>query len=97
VVVKEVELGDLDPVVGPLARHQDLPDQRSDGLDGARQREERDRRKAGVCEARMDALTDRPDAGLAGESGETLDREIGHHLVELAHQPLVRSRTRPRR
>ena len=37
----------------------------------------------------MNALADGPDLGFAGQGGERLDRIIGHHIVELAHQSLV--------
>ena len=66
-----------------------LPDERGDGLDGVRHGEESHQRQARVRQARMNALTDSPDLGFAGQSCESLDRIIGHHLIKLAHQSLV--------
>ena len=59
-------------------------------LDGVRHGEEARQRQARVRETRMNALTDGPDPVFAGQSGEGLHRIIGHHVVELAHQSLVR-------
>ena len=39
----------------------------------------------------MNALTDGPDLGFAGQSCECLHRIIGHHVIELTHQSLVGS------
>ena len=87
--MEEVELGDFALAVARLALDEDLPDERGDGLDGIRHGEEADQRQARVRQARVNALADGPDLGFAGQSGERLDRIIGHHLVELAHQSLV--------
>ena len=66
-----------------------LADERSDGLDGIRHGEESDQRQARVRQARMHALADGPDLGFAGQGGKRLDRKIGHHIIELAHQSLI--------
>ena len=68
-----------------------LSDKRGDGLDGIRHGEKSDQRQARVRQARMNALTDGPDLGFAGQSCECLDRIIGHHVIKLAHQSLVGS------
>ena len=66
-----------------------LSDERRDGLDGIRHGEKSDQRQAGIRQTRMNALADGPDLRFAGQGGERLDREIGHHVIELADQSLV--------
>jgi hypothetical protein len=66
-----------------------LPDERGDGLNGVRHREETGQRQARIRETRVNTLADRPDATFPGQSREALDRIIGHHIVELPHQPLI--------
>src|ERR1035438_234819 len=39
----------------------------------------------------MNALADGPNLGFAGQRRQRLDRVIGHHIVKLAHQSLVRT------
>jgi hypothetical protein len=84
-----VEFGDFTLAVARLALHENLPDERGDGLDGVRHGEESQQRQARVRQARMNALTDGPDLGFGRQSRQRLDRIIGHHIVKLAHQSLV--------
>src|ERR1035438_3326414 len=79
--------------LGPMrfAFDLELPDERGDGLDGIRKRKMSHDLQARILQTRMNALTDGPDPGVAGQGGKGLDRVIRHHVVELAHQPLVRS------
>ena len=72
-----------------LALDENLPDERSDGLDGIRHGEESDERQARVRQAPVHAFADRPDLVFAGKSGQGLDRKISHHVIELAHQSLI--------
>ena len=72
-----------------LAFHENLPNERGDRLDGIRHREKSHQRQTGIRQACMNALADGPDSGLAGQRLEGLHRMIDHHLIELAHQPLV--------
>ena len=89
--MKEVKFGDFTLAMARLALHKNLPDERGDGLDGIRHGEESDQRQARVRQARMSALTDGPDLGFAGQSGEGLHRIISHYVVKPAHQSLVRT------
>ena len=66
-----------------------LPDQRGDGLDGIRNGEKSHERQARIRQPRVNALADGPDLGFAGQGCKGLDGKIGHHVVELADQPLV--------
>jgi hypothetical protein len=40
----------------------------------------------------MDSFTDGPDFGFARKGSKGLNGEIGHYIIELAHQPLIRSK-----
>jgi hypothetical protein len=84
-----VELGDFTLAVARAALHENLADERGDGLDGVRHGEESHQRQARVRQARMNALTDGPDLGFGRQSRQRLDCIIGHHIIELAHQSLV--------
>src|ERR1039457_700261 len=66
-----------------------LPDERSDGLNGVGYREEAGKRQARFCETRVNTLADRPDATFSVQSPEALNRIIGHHIVELPHESLI--------
>ena len=88
-VVEEVQLGDCALAPRGLTLQENLPDQRCDGLDGVRHREEADQRQVRVGQVRMNSFSDSPDLGAAGQCAECLDRIVGHHVVELAHQSLV--------
>src|SRR5450755_241543 len=61
----------------------------SDGLNGARYREECDQREARVRQTRVNTLADRPDATLSGQCRDGIDRIVGHNVVELPHQSLI--------
>ena len=67
-----------------------VPHERGDGLDRIRHCEESDWRQSRVRQASAHAFADRPDMGFAGKSGQGLHRKIGHYVVELPHQPLIR-------
>jgi len=45
--------------------------------------------EAVVQDGYMNALTDGPDLGCGRQIRQRLDRIIGHHIIKLAHQPLV--------
>src|SRR5208283_5128524 len=66
-----------------------LPDERGDGLDGVRYREESDRRQARVRQTRINTLADRPNVTFSRQSRESLDRIIGDDIVKLSHQTLI--------
>src|SRR5665647_371085 len=66
-----------------------LPDERGDGVDGVRNREESDQRQARIRQTRMNTLADRPDVTFSGQSREGLDSIIGHNVVKLPHQSLI--------
>ena len=84
-----MEFGDLTLTVVCLALQENLPDERSDGLDGVRHGEVAHHRQTRVHQARTNALTDGPDLGFGRQSRQRFDRIVGHHLIELSHQPLV--------
>ena len=64
-IVKEVEFRDAAALLTRLALQQNLADQRGDGLDGVGHWRDSPRRQAGIHQALMNALTDRPNLGLA--------------------------------
>src|SRR5674476_1133267 len=64
---------------------------RAPGVVALRTNEEAHQRQARIRQARMNAVTDGPDSGFAGQSGEHLHRIISHHVVKPAHQSLVRT------
>src|SRR5450631_1083731 len=66
-----------------------LSNERSDGLNGVRYREESDQRQARVRQTRVNTLADRPDATLSGQCRDGIDRIVGHNVVELPHQSLI--------
>jgi hypothetical protein len=68
-----------------------LSDERGDGLHGIRHGKDSHHRQARVRQTRMNALTHRPDFGFARQSSEGFDGKIGHHVVKLAHQSLIRA------
>ena len=65
--MEEVEFGDFTVPLARLALHQNLPDERGDGRDGIRYGEQSHQRQAGVRQAGMDPLADRPDSRTPGE------------------------------
>ena len=77
------------PAAARLGLDENLADERGDGLDGTRHREEPPRRQARVRKARMDALADGPDLRFPGQATEGLHRVVGHHLVEPADESLI--------
>ena len=76
-------------LVARLGFHENLPDERGDGLDGTWHGEDPDQRQARIRQARLHAVPDRPDRGFGWQRRQRLDRIIGHQIIELAHQPLV--------
>ncbi len=87
--MEEVEFDAFSLGIVRLDFNQNPPDQRGDGLDRNRHGEEPHQRHCGVRQARMDALTNRPDLVFAGQVREGLDSMFGDHLVELANQSLI--------
>ena len=87
-VIEEVEFGDA-LIAARFTLHENLPDERSDCLDGARHGEKAHERKARVRQALMDTLTDGPDFRSGRESRQGCDRIIGHHVIKLTDQSLV--------
>jgi hypothetical protein len=88
-VVEEIKFGDFTLAAARFALHENLSDERGDGLDGVRHGEKSHQRQGRVRQACMNALTDGPDLGFGWQSRQRLDRIIGHHIVKLAHQSLV--------
>ncbi len=68
-----------------------LRNERSDGLDGTRHSEEPRQGKTRIRQTCMNALTDGPDLELARKGCQDLNRTLRNHIVELAHQSLVRT------
>ena len=46
-------------------------------------------RIASIRQSRVNAFADGPDVGFAGQSGQSLHRKIGNHVIKLAHQSLI--------
>ena len=69
-----------------------LSDEWGDGLDRIRHAEQSKQRQAGVRQACVNALTDRPDLEVAGQGHEGLDRVISNNVVKLPYQTLVGSK-----
>ena len=88
-VEKEMEFGGVTLTAGQAAPHEDLPDERGDGHDGARHGEESGQRQACVRQACANALTNGPDLRFGRQSRKRLDRLIGYYIIKLAYQPLV--------
>ena len=86
-----MEFGDFILAVVRLALHKNLPDERGDGLDGVGTAKSPDHRQSRVRQARLNAVTDGPDLGFGWQRRQCLNRIIGHHIIKLAHQPLVRT------
>ena len=74
-----------------FAFHEDLPDERRDGVDGCRNGEESHRRETGIRQPRLNALADGPDSLFAGERIERPGDKIRQHIIELADQSLIRA------
>ena len=64
--MEDVELRILALGAVRFALDLNLSDERGDGLDGIRDREEPDQRQARVCQACMHTFTHGPDLGFAG-------------------------------
>jgi hypothetical protein len=65
-VVEQVESGDPPLAAARLGFQQDLADQRGDGLDGMWHAQQTGQRDAGIVQARVNALADRPDQRFFG-------------------------------
>ncbi len=89
--MEQVQFANHTLPVAHLALDQNLPDERGDGLDGIRHGEQSDRRQSRVRQTSMHAFADGPDPRFAGQCGQRLHREIGHHVIELPHQSLIRT------
>ena len=84
-----MELADFTVTAKRFALQENLSDERGDGLDGIRHGVDSCQQQICVRQARMNALTNGPYLGIPRQGREGLDRVLGNHLVELAHQPLV--------
>jgi len=83
-----VEFGDFTLAVARLALHENLPDKRSDGLDGIRTANSPTSgrpRPPGAHEL----VLQRPRPQVCPAEPQPRDRIIGHFIIELANQSLV--------
>src|SRR5579863_307556 len=81
------------PTVVPLrfALDLNLPNQRSNRLNGIGNRKKPDRRNARIDQARMNASADSPNLRFARQRCEGLDGIISDDVVELPNQSLIGS------
>ena len=89
VIVKNVNLRDRTLFTQRFHLDENLPDQRCNRANGARQNEAFPQDQVSFREARQNALADGPDGLFTRQIPQRSHDKIDHHIVELPHQSLV--------